>query len=741
MTDQTQRLEIATVNAEIGSNIVYRFTNDAADAALIPTDSGDIQNLKQVIISIQEDGAEKISFATTIYPSTAAGIAGTADGSIFLVRSTDPDEIYAVYSNTAGAAVDTGKRALSASAIQTAMDSALESANAAETSANLAAERVSPFLGTFAVAPEVRNDSTALQLGDRYFNSVDDLEYLYKASGWEPNNLDGAMLAAPDGSSRVGAILPGGESGTAQEALDAIQGGLQGLEGSLPFKMVERFPGGTIEDKFAAALADSRSVTLEGGDYPTLLNTSPKVFATERVAPKYLSPYPVVDVVHNSANVENLAYITSAGLRWDLLCGIRTTGVLHTGYNSGLFVTDSDVPSLYISYKEDTVAGLPAYLEKRTMSGVLVSGTALPADLGSMETFRVDGNTMRVGGSLADPAFWDLNATTGAVITKWTYSGVVFSSRQFASIDPLDKDRLVVLARQSGTGFGLFEFRFSKAVGNVLPLQQRIAINYGENEAPGIQGWSVVGEKGFMLTGDSATSSSKYLWEFRLWDGALVRKTLWKPNATYPVGVYGTSTAVNSVIEPEGLFATVLKRGGCETFCLYSGMMTSNASSEWRLMVWRGLAGIAESVPVAQGMPMRNLNTDNVIGRTVKYFLQFVKTAGVWQAAAENFRPSSTVSQVELVQVETPAGYTQPVLCFYLYLPIVGTLGAAVMLSKGARAFSYDAVFELDGGGSGGSTSTKQIVLFVDTKNGGYVSANTIPDGTRLLVELTAIAG
>ncbi|MNP06628.1 hypothetical protein D3C76_986210 [compost metagenome] len=63
------------------------------------------------------------------------------------------------------------------------------------------------------------------------------------------------------------------------------------------------------------------------------------------------------------------------------------------------------------------------------------------------------------------------------------------------------------------------------------------------------------------------------------------------------------------------------------------------------------------------------------------------------------------------------------------------------MLSKGARALAYDAVFELDAGGAGGSTSTKQIVLFVDTKNGGYLSANTIPDGTRLLVELTVIGG
>ncbi len=56
MSDQTQRLEIATVRAEIGSNITYRFNNDAVDAPLIPTDSGDIKNLKQVIVDIKQEG-------------------------------------------------------------------------------------------------------------------------------------------------------------------------------------------------------------------------------------------------------------------------------------------------------------------------------------------------------------------------------------------------------------------------------------------------------------------------------------------------------------------------------------------------------------------------------------------------------------------------------------------------------------------------------------------------------------
>ncbi|MDQ3202743.1 MAG: hypothetical protein M3Q94_11360 [Pseudomonadota bacterium] len=139
MADQTQRLEIATVKAEIGSDILSRFSNDPIVAAEIPTESGDIPNLKQVIDVIQQEGAEKISFATTIYPTTAAGIAATANGAIFLVQSPDSDEIYAVWQNVAGVATDTGKRALNGQATQDAMDSAQSSANSAESSAESAA--------------------------------------------------------------------------------------------------------------------------------------------------------------------------------------------------------------------------------------------------------------------------------------------------------------------------------------------------------------------------------------------------------------------------------------------------------------------------------------------------------------------------------------------------------------------------------------------------------------------------
>ena len=188
MTDQTQRLEIATVKAEVGSNILHRFSNDPINGGGIPTESGDIHNLKQVIAEIQEEGSEKISFATTIYPTTAAGISATTNGAIFLVASIESDEIYAVWQNNSGVAVDTGKRALSSQAIEDAMQSAIDSADAAQESADSAVSRTARFISPKSTDPVVRDDGDALQFGDRYVNTVNQAEYIYKNSSWELND-------------------------------------------------------------------------------------------------------------------------------------------------------------------------------------------------------------------------------------------------------------------------------------------------------------------------------------------------------------------------------------------------------------------------------------------------------------------------------------------------------------------------------------------------------------------------
>lgn len=54
------------------------------------------------------------------------------------------------------------------------------------------------FLGPRTTAPTLRVDGTALQLGDRYFNTIDDAEYIYKSTGWEVNDSLAAFVNLAD---------------------------------------------------------------------------------------------------------------------------------------------------------------------------------------------------------------------------------------------------------------------------------------------------------------------------------------------------------------------------------------------------------------------------------------------------------------------------------------------------------------------------------------------------------------
>lgn len=200
MADQTQRLEIATVRAEIGSNIVYRFTNDAANADSIPTESGNIHNLKQVVLEIQQEAAEKISISTTIYPTVTQGLAATGDQGIFLVQSSDADEIYSVWQNQGGTAINTGKTALSATAIQAALDASTEAAQAAEDAADVATSRTARYLAPSEVQPTVRDNGLPLEIGDIWFDTVNQTEYRFTAQGWKAND---SLQAVADLQSRL----------------------------------------------------------------------------------------------------------------------------------------------------------------------------------------------------------------------------------------------------------------------------------------------------------------------------------------------------------------------------------------------------------------------------------------------------------------------------------------------------------------------------------------------------------
>lgn len=65
------------------------------------------------------------------------------------------------------------------------------------------------FLPPSATPPTTRVDGSPLQIGDRYMKTPEDIEYIYKTSGWEPNNLDGQLIGSDAGASLVGFIQSG----------------------------------------------------------------------------------------------------------------------------------------------------------------------------------------------------------------------------------------------------------------------------------------------------------------------------------------------------------------------------------------------------------------------------------------------------------------------------------------------------------------------------------------------------
>lgn len=104
------------------------------------------------------------------------------------------------------------------------------------------------FLGARATAPTTRADGTPLQLADRYLNTTDQLEYLYKSAGWVVNNVDGQLLATSEGASRIGAIMQDGSIGTVQQAINI---------GDRSLRQDLKAPAGSDEIGYRSALAEA----------------------------------------------------------------------------------------------------------------------------------------------------------------------------------------------------------------------------------------------------------------------------------------------------------------------------------------------------------------------------------------------------------------------------------------------------------------------------------------------------
>lgn len=372
MADQTQRLEIATVRAEVGSNIVFRFANDAATAGSIPTESGGIQNLKQIVLEIQQDAANKISISTTIYHDVATGLAATADQGIFLVQSSEADEIYTVWQNQGGAAVSTGKTALSATAIQAALDASNEAAQAAEDAADAATTRTARYLAPSDTPPVVRDNGLPLEVGDIWFNTIDQTEYRYTTDGWRAND---SVVAIEELESQI-SVNPGpGRIPRSNE------------RGLIDLPWLEKFvqPGASGAEK---SISDKIGEILSPTDYASVSAAINRAISQGLVIEARKSL--VVRIPSDAPTLQTAFDHISASLSQ-----VRVTLLIEAGYSlsTAVYLHDGDYSNFRIT-SEDPVVNVSSLMPRMTLIRGINAKMPNLACLINANGFGLDGITL-----------------------------------------------------------------------------------------------------------------------------------------------------------------------------------------------------------------------------------------------------------------------------------------------------------------------------------------------------------
>ena len=514
-------------------------------------------------------------------------------------------------------------------------------------------------------------------------------------------------------------------------------------------KTTQDYVGASETDRVQSAFAADEYVEIKEGTY-NLLNSNGKAFSMGLVTPKQKSTANIINVVANADEVSGLSTGNSTAQRWDLAFAYpQKTGMTYHAFPSGFYIMP-DYTTYYVWHKFDT--GVKATLIKKTMAGVIQSEIQFPDDAPQGETFTILNNKMYVGGRLQDPKFHVYDATTGTQSDYYLWGGVTFSSRQFAYLDPLNQKRVIVFARKSGVGFGIFEYDLDKyttdATVKTLTLQKELSVPDVDEAVLAIQGFTAIGQVAYMVCEDIGAAVGvrvKYLYTWRLTDGKLIEVKGFNPNGIYRNNArYGDANSNDGNYESEGLQAQVNTSYGKMSADLFAGLITGTgadtAATKFRYLMFKSSIGGENSMtPVVQGMPVRGglggaPNTGG--GYIQQYYITLHKLAGVWKVYEGNYEAAVSVQTVQKVAVETLGG--KSVIAFYLLNVFLVRINASCSTNRP----NYHAFVDRGdyGGSSGGSASSKQTVVLYDS-TGNIIDPNTATDGTLIEVSLTVVSG
>ncbi|MNF53961.1 hypothetical protein D3C84_353700 [compost metagenome] len=154
--------------------------------------------MRDVVITDPDD---VLALTNGLYRTIAQGMAATANGKTFQVIAPEDEAAFAIYVNVGGAAVDTGKRIPTRYLLDKVQAASQLYADAARTFAEGAAAYAGRNFGPLVADPETNPLGQPLSPGDRYFNTVDDVERVYTGDTWYTPNADGQAIQRDLGNS------------------------------------------------------------------------------------------------------------------------------------------------------------------------------------------------------------------------------------------------------------------------------------------------------------------------------------------------------------------------------------------------------------------------------------------------------------------------------------------------------------------------------------------------------------
>lgn len=318
-------------------------------------------------------------------------------------------------------------------------DAVQSAAAAAAEAVELAAEaqaRTSKFLDPSPEEPATRDDGSPLQIGDKYTNTVDQSEYIYRASGWASNesllavNELQAALHSDSGADEIG--HDGETVGQALNKAKVLSGyaGLRQYQGSA--EVIHLTQTG-IKGYFQKA-ADPSPVDNDG---TRIIDASGR--AWDRIIGDHVDPS-WFGAVSGSASNASAAFVAASAVAKLLGLPVRFSGTYR-------LTQPVDFREVALDARQATF-----FLDSSNQIGLILGGNASqswnpPQEIGRV--FRVDGNivtpSVRIMGAkgqriyIGRSHFVQLYASSSAPDRARNYS-IAYNTFVFAHVDQITLD-------------------------------------------------------------------------------------------------------------------------------------------------------------------------------------------------------------------------------------------------------------------------------------------------------------